>query len=311
MPDTWEYREPQQPPRHPPTRVVLPQQPNRYSQPEHISRLQPSRPDESPATGRQPAFTPVATPPQPQAWQRPPPRAQGNADAWGAPPDDPWQASTGQPAGPRRYQPPQGYFPPPAPVSQPPRYVPSAQQPPQQPPRPPRRNRHTGRNILAGIGALIILIIVINAANNSHGTSGAGPGTQTQTAAPTAQGASQAPAQTPAGAPAKTKPAGTVSELEALTAAENYLSDGTGFSRQGLIDQLDSSYGDNFSVADATWGVEHSGANWDAQAVDCAKGYMSDGQGFSRQGLIEQMTSSYGNKFTEAQAEYAASAVGL
>jgi hypothetical protein len=29
------------------------------------------------------------------------------------------------------------------------------------------------------------------------------------------------------------------------------------------------------------------------------------------EGLIDQMTSSYGNKFTEAQAEYAANAVGL
>ena len=38
---------------------------------------------------------------------------------------------------------------------------------------------------------------------------------------------------------------------------------------------------------------------------------MSDGQGFSRQGLIQQMTSAYANKFTEAQAEYAANAVGL
>ena len=64
-------------------------------------------------------------------------------------------------------------------------------------------------------------------------------------------------------------------------------------------------------MADATWGVDHSDANWDAQAVECAKGYMNLGTGFSRQGLIQQMTSAYGNKFTEAQAEYAANAVGL
>ena len=84
-----------------------------------------------------------------------------------------------------------------------------------------------------------------------------------------------------------------------------------GFSRQGLIDQLDSSFGNSFSVADATWGVDHSDANLNDQAADCAKGYMGDGRGFSRQGLIQQMTSAYGNKFTEAQAEYAANAVGL
>jgi hypothetical protein len=115
----------------------------------------------------------------------------------------------------------------------------------------------------------------------------------------------------PAAAPASSAPAGTASQVQALAAAEGYLGDGQGFSRQGLIDQLDSSSGNNFSVADATWAVDHSDANWDDQAVDCAKGYVSDGQGFSRQGLIEQMTSPDGNNFTEAQAEYAANAVGL
>lgn len=46
------------------------------------------------------------------------------------------------------------------------------------------------------------------------------------------------------------------------------------------------------------------------QAVDAAKGYMQMG-GFSRASLIEQLTSSAGNGFTQAQAEYAASKVGL
>lgn len=115
----------------------------------------------------------------------------------------------------------------------------------------------------------------------------------------------------PAAVPASSAPAGTASQVQALAAAEGYLGDGQGFSRQGLIDQLDSASGNNFSVADATWAVDHSDANWDDQAVDCAKGYMSDGQGFSREGLIEQMTSAFGNKFTEAQAEQAATAVGL
>ena len=145
-----------------------------------------------------------------------------------------------------------------------------------------------------------MIIVISVAANSGHGTStlSAGTGTQTQAAAPVST-------------PASTAPAGTTSELQALASAQNYLSDGQGFSRQGLIGQLDSPDGDNFSVADATWAVDHSGANWDAQAVDCAKGYMNDGQGFSRASLIQQMTSSYGNKFTQAQAEYAANAVGL
>jgi len=38
---------------------------------------------------------------------------------------------------------------------------------------------------------------------------------------------------------------------------------------------------------------------------------MASGMGFSRQSLIDQMTSDAGNKFTQAQAAYAADAVGL
>ena len=85
---------------------------------------------------------------------------------------------------------------------------------------------------------------------------------------------------------------------------------GSGFSRQGLIHQLSSQYGNGFSVADATWAVDHSGADWNAQAVMAAKSYMQMG-GFSRSSLINQLTSPYGNQFTYAQAAYAANQVGL
>jgi hypothetical protein len=121
----------------------------------------------------------------------------------------------------------------------------------------------------------------------------------TQSPAP----AAPAPTQAPAGP--------TVSQQQALTSAQSYLSDGQGFSRAGLIQQLSSSAGEGFGVADATWAVDHSGADWNAQAVMSAKGYMSDGQGFSRAGLIDQLTSSAGEGFTYAQATYAVNRVGL
>jgi hypothetical protein len=101
-----------------------------------------------------------------------------------------------------------------------------------------------------------------------------------------------------------------MSQTEALGSAISYLDDGMGFSRAGLIKQLDSPYGEKFSVADATWAVDHSGANWDAQAVESAKSYLASGS-FSRDGLIQQLTSSYGEGFTYAQATYAAGKVGL
>ena len=122
------------------------------------------------------------------------------------------------------------------------------------------------------------------------------------------------PATTAPAAPATSAPAApagpTVSQQQALDSAKSYLDMGTGFSRAGLIDQLSSSAGDQFSVADATWAVDHSGADWYAQAVMSAKGYMKMG-GFSRASLIDQLTSSAGEQFTLAQATYAVNQVGL
>lgn len=85
---------------------------------------------------------------------------------------------------------------------------------------------------------------------------------------------------------------------------------GSGFSQAGLVQQLTSSAGDGFPKADAEFAVSYLKPDWNAQAVEAAKGYMSMG-GFSRAGLIEQLTSSAGDGFTRAQAEYAANKVGL
>ena len=116
------------------------------------------------------------------------------------------------------------------------------------------------------------------------------------------------PSSPPDTAPADTapaEPAVTTSQQQALDSAQSYLSDGQGFSRGSLIDQL---VYEKFSTADATWAADHSGADWYAQAVVSAKGYMSDGQGFSRGSLIDQLIY---EKFTSAQATYAANHIGL
>jgi hypothetical protein len=99
-------------------------------------------------------------------------------------------------------------------------------------------------------------------------------------------------------------------DQQAVDSAQGYLGMGSGFSDQGLLKQLTSSAGSGFTEAQAEYAINHLQPNWDAQAVDAAKGYMQIG-GFSRATLIQQLTSSYGSGFTEAQAEYAASQVGL
>ena len=103
----------------------------------------------------------------------------------------------------------------------------------------------------------------------------------------------------------------TPAQLQAVLAAKNYLSMGSGFSRAGLIKQLTSSYGSGFPRAVAVFAVDSLHVNWNEQAVLAAKNYLSIGSGFSRAGLIRQLTSSYGSGFTYAQALYAVHKVGL
>jgi hypothetical protein len=92
--------------------------------------------------------------------------------------------------------------------------------------------------------------------------------------------------------------------------AEQYLSMGNGFSRNGLIEQLSSSAGEGFSLADATYGVDATNTDWNAQACLSAKGYLKI-QPFSHAGLVEQLSSSAGDGYTPAQAEFGVRCAGL
>lgn len=108
------------------------------------------------------------------------------------------------------------------------------------------------------------------------------------------------PAPTPTPTPT---PSVTVSQKNALAKAKSYLNY-TAFSHDGLVAQLEY---DQFSHADAVYGADNSGANWNEQAAKKAKAYM-EYSAFSRGSLIDQLKY---DKFTQAQAEYGANAVGL
>jgi len=132
-------------------------------------------------------------------------------------------------------------------------------------------------------------------------------GTVSAPAAP-ASSVPAAPASSVPAAPASSAPASpsmTTAQQQAVDAAEGYLSLGQGFSEQGLLQQLTSSAGNGFSNSDAEFAINYLHPNWDQQAYDAAKSYLSLGQGFSEQGLLQQLTSSAGGGFTQAQAESA------
>ena len=98
-------------------------------------------------------------------------------------------------------------------------------------------------------------------------------------------------------------PSMTVSQKQAVRAAENYL-DYTAFSRSGLISQLEF---EGYSNEDATIAVDSITVDWNEQAAKKAQNYL-DMTSFSHSGLVDQLVF---EGFTADQAEYGVTAVGL
>lgn len=103
------------------------------------------------------------------------------------------------------------------------------------------------------------------------------------------------------------KPKYTKAQEQAIGSAESYL-DMSGFSKQGLIEQLSSDAGDGFPRKVAVFAVNHIKVSWKEQAVRSAQDYL-DMSSFSKQGLIDQLSSSAGDQYTREQAEYAVNKV--
>lgn len=90
----------------------------------------------------------------------------------------------------------------------------------------------------------------------------------------------------------------------ALNKAKSYASD-MDMSKKGIEDQLSSSSGEKFTEAQAQYAVNHlTGVNWNKSALNKAKSYQKE-QSMSKDAIREQLTSSSGEQFTSAQADYA------
>lgn len=99
----------------------------------------------------------------------------------------------------------------------------------------------------------------------------------------------------------------TAEQRNAYNAGKQYLAY-SAFSKQGLIDQLSSEVADNYPVDAAEFAVDQierrGEVDWYEQAERAAREYL-DYTSFSKQGLIDQLSSEYGSKFTQEQAEQA------
>lgn len=165
----------------------------------------------------------------------------------------------------------------------------------------------------AGFVAAVAVVIGVSVGTSSGGSAptAAQSTPPAVTPAPAAPPTTAAPVPVTAATSAPAAPAMSVVEQQAVASAQGYLTDGQGFSYEGLLTQLTSSYGSGFSTATAVVAISYLHPDWNAQAVECARNYLADGQGFSRDSLIQQLTSSYGSGFTQAQAVYAVDKVGL
>jgi Host cell surface-exposed lipoprotein len=222
-----------------------------------------------------------------------PPQQPGGQYQQGPPPGYGQQPQWQQAAGQYQQGPPPGY-------GAPPGYG---------PPQAPPRKRHRVRNtILAIAGAIVLIIIIASVASsgkdNTAGASSPGSAASSQAPSPAATTSSPAAPAAPAA------PQYTPEQQQAIEAADQYLQMGSGFSRLGLIQQLDSPDGNSFPEPVAKFAVNHIKVNWDQQAVEAAKGYMQQG-GFSYSSMVQQLESPDGNDFTYSQAVYGAKAVGL
>ena len=147
-------------------------------------------------------------------------------------------------------------------------------------------------SVVAGFVVLVMIGVILGDGSSISDT----PATTSAPAAGTATDAQQSTNLTPA-------------QRNAVRSAGAYLQM-SGFSRQGLIDQLSSEYGDRFSVGDATVAVDNLNADWNAQAARSAATYL-EMSGFSCQGLIDQLSSAHGDKYTLEQARYGATRAGI
>jgi hypothetical protein len=182
--------------------------------------------------------------------------------------------------------------------------------------RPPKKS-NTWKWVVGGIAALFVIGAITSGSSSTStdeddgGKSGsqvASSGTKSEKAEKEAKAnkdpeSVEKPEAKPEPPAKPAEPEMTSGQENAVESAQSYL-EMSGFSKEGLIEQLSSDAGEGFTKAEAKFAVNHVDVDWNDEAVESAQSYLEMG-GFSRQGLIEQLSSSAGEGFTPAQTQYA------
>lgn len=113
----------------------------------------------------------------------------------------------------------------------------------------------------------------------------------------------KATSATPTSEPESKKPDVPAEYISALNKATSYANT-MNMSKQGVYDQLVSTYGEQFSAEAAQYGIDNVKADWNANALAKAKSYQKT-MSMSPAAIHDQLTSAAGEKFTVAEADYA------
>ena len=152
------------------------------------------------------------------------------------------------------------------------------------------------KKIVAALLAITVIgVTAVGCAETPEASSASDEPVAVETEAPAEETTEEKPekAEEPVAEEAEEAPEYTTAQENAIASAEDYL-DTMAFSRNGLIEQLSSEYGEGFSKADAKFAVNHIDVNWNEQAAKSAKDYLET-MAFSRSGLIEQLESEFGD----------------
>ncbi|WP_218016144.1 Ltp family lipoprotein [Sphingobium abikonense] len=172
-------------------------------------------------------------------------------------------------------------------------------------PAPPLKRKGLGKGCLVMVGILVMLIVIGAIAGGDQKPAASNPTGErggSATVEPSSEGQGQADVME-LSASNLTGP-----QQNAARSAQQYISI-SGFSRDGLIDQLSSDAGNGYAVADATVAVDSLNIDWKEQAARSAKQYL-EMSGFSCKGLIEQLSSSAGSQYTVSEATFGAKQAG-
>jgi Host cell surface-exposed lipoprotein len=161
----------------------------------------------------------------------------------------------------------------------------------------PKPRRKKWPWVLTALVALLIIGSCVAGGDEVDSTP-ASTSTSQETGDPSTEGATTASPR-----PEKTKPKLSVSQQQAIGAAESYLDSG-GYSRKSLIAQLKY---EGFSTKEAEYAVDHVKVNWNDEAEESAESYMDSGS-YSRKSLLAQLKY---EGFTDAQAAHGVKSVGL